>query len=163
MLLCIFLQIASGGKCYLAADKLSFMKKLFVIAFSFLALGTATAQTWKKEQLMPTADLAAKLNATTGDKPVVFNVGPMENIKTAKFVGRGTSVTAIDKMKQELSMENKNKTVVIYCGCCSFSSCPNIKPAFDALVAAGFKNTKVLEIPEGIKPDWVAKGYPMEE
>ena len=139
------------------------MKNFLVIGFTTLMMNVSLAQTWKKEQLMPTADLAAKLTATSGDKPVVFNVGPMENIKTAKFVGRGTSVTAIDKMKSELSMENKNKTVVIYCGCCSFSSCPNIKPAFDALVAAGFKNTKVLEIPEGIKPDWVAKGYPMEE
>ncbi len=139
------------------------MKNFLVIGFITLMMDVSLAQTWKKEQLMPTADLAAKLTATSGDKPVVFNVGPMENIKTAKFVGRGTSVTAIDKMKSELSMENKNKTVVIYCGCCSFSSCPNIKPAFDALVAAGFKNTKVLEIPEGIKPDWVAKGYPMEE
>jgi thiosulfate/3-mercaptopyruvate sulfurtransferase len=139
------------------------MKNFLVIGFTALMMNFTLAQTWKKEQLMPTADLAAKLTATSGDKPVVFNVGPMENIKTAKFVGRGTSVTAIDKMKSELSMENKNKTVVIYCGCCSFSSCPNIKPAFDALVAAGFKNTKVLEIPEGIKPDWVAKGYPMEE
>ena len=139
------------------------MKKLFITTIVLLFASAVTAQIWKKEQLMPTADLAAKLNGNVSDKPIVFNVGPMENIKTAKFVGRGTSVTSIDKMKSELSMENKSKTVVIYCGCCSFSSCPNIKPSFDALVAAGFKNTKVLEIPEGIKPDWVAKGYPMEE
>ena len=139
------------------------MKKLFLIGASIFLMYGADAQNWKKEHLMPTADLAAKLNAATGDKPVVFNVGPMENIKSAKFVGKGTSVTAIDRMKSELSLENKSKTVVIYCGCCSFSSCPNIKPAFDALLAAGFKNTKVLEIPEGIKPDWVAKGYPMEQ
>jgi hypothetical protein len=35
---------------------------------------------------------------------------------------------------------------------------PNIKPAYDYLIAQGFKNTKVLELPDGIKPDWVAKG-----
>jgi hypothetical protein len=138
------------------------MKKIFLIGFTVISANLAFAQTWKKEQIMPTADLAAKINASTGDKPVIFNVGPMDNIKSAKYVGKGTSVTAIDKMKQELSMENKTKSVVIYCGCCSFASCPNIKPAYDALVAAGFKNTKVLDIPEGIKPDWVAKGYPME-
>jgi thiosulfate/3-mercaptopyruvate sulfurtransferase len=139
-----------------------FMKRILFIGITFLAAHTTIAQTWKKEHLMPTADLAAKITAPAGDKPVIFNVGPMDNIKTARFVGRGTSVTAIDKMKSELSMENKNKTIVLYCGCCSFASCPNIKPAFDALISAGYKNTKVLEIPEGIKPDWVAKGYPME-
>jgi thiosulfate/3-mercaptopyruvate sulfurtransferase len=142
--------------------KTCFMKRLMLLAVSLVMIYSADAQTWKKEHLMPAADLAAKLNAATGDKPVVFNVGPMENIKTAKFVGKGTSITAIDRMKSELCLENKNKTIVLYCGCCSFSSCPNIKPAFDALLAAGFKNTRVLEIPEGIKPDWVAKGYPME-
>ncbi len=138
------------------------MKHLFIVAFTVLTANITLAQTWKKEQIMPAAELAAKINAPSGDKPMIFNVGPMDNIKTARFVGKGTSVTAIDKMKQELSMEAKTKAVVIYCGCCSFASCPNIKPAYDALVAAGFKNTKVLEIPEGIKPDWVAKGYPME-
>ena len=138
------------------------MKHLFLIAFTVITGNIALSQTWKKEQIMPAAELAAKINSPAGDKPMIFNIGPMDNIKTAKYVGKGTSVTAIDKMKSELSMESKTKSVVIYCGCCSFASCPNIKPAYDALVNAGFKNTKVLEIPEGIKPDWVAKGYPME-
>jgi len=139
------------------------MKKFFLIGFASLAANITFSQTWKKEQVMPAAELASKINSTGGDKPMIFNVGPMDNIKTAKFVGRGTSVTAIDRMKSELNMESKNKSIVIYCGCCSFASCPNIKPAYDALITAGYKNTKVLEIPEGIKPDWVAKGYPMEE
>jgi thiosulfate/3-mercaptopyruvate sulfurtransferase len=137
------------------------MKKLLVLALIFIG-SVSVAQNWKKEQLMPTAELAEKIKTDAKDKPLVFNVGPMENIKGAKFVGRGTSVTAIDKMKSELTMESKNKSIVLYCGCCSFASCPNIKPAYDALISAGYKNTKILEIAEGIKPDWVAKGYPME-
>jgi thiosulfate/3-mercaptopyruvate sulfurtransferase len=118
---------------------------------------------WKKEQLMPTKELAEKIQTNAKDKPMVFNVGPMEQIKTAIFVGKGTSATSIEKMKSTLAMENKNKAVVVYCGCCSYASCPNIKPAYDALISLGFKNVKVLELPEGIKPDWVAKGFPMEE
>ena len=112
---------------------------------------------------MPTKELAEKIQTNAKDKPLVFNVGPMEQIKTAVFVGRGTSVTGLEKLKSSVAMENKNRTVVVYCGCCSYASCPNIKPAYDVLIAAGFKNAKVLELPEGIKPDWVAKGYPMEE
>lgn len=141
------------------------MKHLLTLLFAFSGVVMSYSQTplWKKEQLMPTKELAEKIQTNAKDKPLVFNVGPMEQIKTAVFVGRGTSVTGLEKLKSSVAMENKNRTVVVYCGCCSYASCPNIKPAYDVLIAAGFKNAKVLELPEGIKPDWVAKGYPMEE
>lgn len=141
------------------------MKNLLILALTLSGLFSAHAQTpvWTKEQLMPTKELSDKIKTNAKDKPIIFNVGPMENIKTAVFVGRATSATCVEKMKSTLSMENKTKSVVVYCGCCSYASCPNIKPAYDALIGMGFKNTKVLELPEGIKPDWVAKEYPMEE
>lgn len=140
------------------------MKHILILALILSGFFSAYSQAplWKKEQLMPTQELSDKIKTNAKDKPVIFNVGPMENIKTAVFVGKATSATCVEKMKSTLAMENKNKPVVIYCGCCSYASCPNIKPAYDALIAQGFKNTKVLELPEGIKPDWVAKGYPME-
>ncbi|MBA2610509.1 MAG: rhodanese-like domain-containing protein [Bacteroidetes bacterium] len=140
--------------------------KRTIASLLFLA-GTfvACSQTplWTKDQLMPTKDLAEKIKTNAKDKPIILNVGPMELIKTAVEVGRATSVTGIEKIKSTVAMENKNKVVVVYCGCCSYASCPNIKPAYDALISTGFKNAKVLELPDGIKPDWVAKGYPMEE
>ncbi len=141
------------------------MKRLLTFALVLCSAATAFSQAivWKKEQLMPTQELADKIRANAKDKPIIFNVGPMEQIKSAQKVGLGTSISGVEKMKSTLSMENKNRTIVVYCGCCSYANCPNIKPAYDALVSAGFKNAKVLELPEGIKPDWVAKGYPMEE
>lgn len=140
------------------------MKLLFTIIFGLSGLFDSYFQTplWKKEQLMSTKELAEKIRTNTKDKPIIFNVGPMDNIKTAIALGAATNVTFSYKLKDALSMENKSKAVVVYCGCCSYSSCPNIKPAYDALISLGFKNSKVLELPEGIKPDWVAKGYPME-
>ena len=140
------------------------MKLLFTLIFiiSGLISNYFQAPIWKKEQLMPTKDLADKIATNAKDKPIIFNVGPMDNIKGAIAMGPATSVTFADRMKDALAMENKTKAVVVYCGCCSYSSCPNIKPAYDILIAQGFKNAKVLEIPEGIKPDWVAKGYPMD-
>jgi len=140
------------------------MKQLLTLVLAFSGLFSAMAQAplWKKEQLMPTQELSDKIKTNAKDKPIIFNVGPMENIKTAVFVGRATSATCVEKMKSTLAMENKTKAIVVYCGCCSYASCPNIKPAYDALVTLGFKNVKVLELPEGIKPDWVAKGFPME-
>jgi hypothetical protein len=140
------------------------MKILFtlILACSGLYSNYFQTPTWKKEQLMATKELADKITANAKDKPLIFNVGPMDNIKTAVAVGAATNVTFSEKMKATLAMENKTRAVVVYCGCCSYSSCPNIKPAYDILIAQGFKNTKVLELPEGLKPDWVAKDYPME-
>ncbi|MBI3520154.1 MAG: rhodanese-like domain-containing protein [Bacteroidetes bacterium] len=129
------------------------------IGFSFSSF---QAPTWKKEQLMSTKDLADKIKTNAKDKPLIFNVGPMENIKGAVAVGAATNITFSNRMESVLAMESKAKPVVVYCGCCSYASCPNIKPAYDKLMSLGFKNTKVLELPEGIKPDWVAKGYPVE-
>ncbi|MDP1800643.1 MAG: rhodanese-like domain-containing protein [Bacteroidota bacterium] len=136
---------------------------LFLLLFGCTFAVYSQTPLWTKEQLMPTKDLAEKIKTNAKDRPIVLNVGPMELIKTAVDVGRATSVTGIEKIKSTVAMENKNRVVVVYCGCCSYASCPNIKPAYDALISAGFKNAKVLELPEGIKPDWVAKGYPMEE
>ena len=141
------------------------MKKIFILTLIASGLAFTWYQTpaWKKEQLMPTQELADKIRTNAKDKPLIFNVGPMDLIKTSVFVGLGTSASVDEKMKSMLNMENKNRAIVVYCGCCSYASCPNIRPAYDALIASGFKNTKVLELPEGLKPDWVAKGYPMQE
>jgi rhodanese-related sulfurtransferase len=141
------------------------MKKLtFLLLFAVATFYSySQAPIWNKSQLMPTKELADKINSNAKDLPLVLNVGPMELIKTAVDVGRATSITGIEKIKTTLSQENKNRTVVVYCGCCSYASCPNIKPAYDAVIAAGFKNAKVLELPVGIKEDWVAKDYPMQK
>ena len=50
---------------------------------------------------------------------------------------------------------------MIYCGCCPWSHCPNVKPADDALRAMGFTNVKVLYIADNFGADWVNKGYPV--
>ncbi len=141
------------------------MKKIFIL---LLAIYTTSSycQTaiWKKEQMMPTKELADKINSNLNpkEKPLILNVGPMDLIKSSIEVGRATSVTGIEKIKSTVAWENKSRTIVVYCGCCSYASCPNIRPAYDALINAGFKNAKVLELPVGIREDWVAKGFPME-
>lgn len=141
------------------------MNMKYIVAFlAFLALcdqGFSQADPWKKEQIMPTAVLAAKIGSEK-ELPLILNVGPMENIKTALKVGATNTSEGIEKLKETVSGTNRNREVVLYCGCCTYSNCPNIRPAFEELQKLGFKNVKVLYIPEGIKPDWVAKGYPME-
>jgi hypothetical protein len=51
---------------------------------------------------------------------------------------------------------------VVYCGCCPWDKCPNLKPALDTLRAMGFTRVKALYIPVNLAQDWTAKGYPIE-
>jgi thiosulfate/3-mercaptopyruvate sulfurtransferase len=145
------------------------MKTLYIASLTLLinlgliAQEKTQEKIWQKDQLMATQDLAIKIKLNSKDKPLIFNVGPMDNIKGATQVGLGTAVTFGQRMQGILSMENKTKPIVIYCGCCSYSNCPNIRPAYDALIAQGFKNTKVLELPVTLKQDWIDLGYPMEK
>lgn len=138
--------------------------KLFFALFAASLLSTpsfAQQEPWKKDQVLPTAGLAAKIQSGK-DIPLILNVGPMENIKTAVKVGATNTEDGIRKLESMVSAVDKSKEIVLYCGCCTYSNCPNIRPAFTALEKLGFKNVRVLYIPEGIKPDWSGKGFPME-
>ena len=52
--------------------------------------------------------------------------------------------------------------MIIYCGCCPFRRCPNVRPAFELLKKMKFTNAKLLNLPTSLNDDWISKGYPME-
>ena len=54
----------------------------------------------------------------------------------------------------------RSKPIVLYCGCCPWSRCPNVQPAYEALRSMGFAQVKVLHIDQNFGTNWVAKGYP---
>lgn len=135
-----------------------FLLPLFVLLFSFIQ-----QEPLKKEQLMQPAELAKKINDATAAKPLIFNVGPVDQIKGAIKTGPVSTEEGFKKLRFEVFNVSKDKEIVVYCGCCSSQNCPNIRPAIKYLQEQGFKRAKVLDIPTGIKEDWVQKGYPVEE
>jgi thiosulfate/3-mercaptopyruvate sulfurtransferase len=143
-----------------------FVTLLTIISFSSFAQeakSTETVNPWKKEQILPTKVLVDKLKANNSlDLPVILNVGPMQNIKTAQLVGAVNYEFGMMRLKDKLSGMDKTMDVVFYCGCCSYKTCPNIRPAYEAATKAGFKKVWVLDLPIGIDEDWVKKGYPVE-
>lgn len=114
------------------------------------------------KQLIEPAALAKNLLDPNAEHPVVFNVGPVDQIKGAIRTGPVSTPEGLNELKLKAAALTKSKNIVVYCGCCSSSNCPNIRPALSYLLAAGFTHTKVLNIPTGIKEDWVQKGYPVE-
>jgi len=59
-------------------------------------------------------------------------------------------------------MSRETTPLVVYCGCCPWDKCPNIRPAFHELQTLGFANAKTLLLPHNFQSDWVAKGLPIE-
>ncbi|MGZ5243679.1 MAG: rhodanese-like domain-containing protein [Bacteroidia bacterium] len=118
---------------------------------------------WTPEELMQPKQLAESINNNSADKPVIFNMGPSGSIKGAIDIGPAEEAENMEKLKAELSKLPKDKPVVVYCGCCPYERCPNVRPAFKLLKEMNFVNGKLLDMPENLKTDWINKGYPMKE
>ena len=103
-------------------------------------------------------------NLKPSETPIIFNVGPVErNIKGAIYIGPTSVSLGIDTLRSKVQGINKNASIVIYCGCCAFEHCPNIKPAYDELKKLNFANTYVLGLKIDLYTDWEKLGYPVEK
>jgi thiosulfate/3-mercaptopyruvate sulfurtransferase len=121
------------------------------------------SEPWKPEQLMEPAELAAIINNSAATKPMVINIGPAGAIKGSIKTGAAKEKEHLNKLKTILSKESKNNAIVIYCGCCPFDKCPNIRPAFTLLNKMKFTKHKLLNLAKNLKVDWIDKGYPMNQ
>jgi hypothetical protein len=121
----------------------------------------ANLNPWTARQLMEPADLAAIIKGPRTDKPLIFNIGSVEDIKGAKHIGPVSETANFDKFKSAIHSLPKNTVIVIYCGCCPFTKCPNIRPAFFELKKLGFTNIKVLNLSVNLETNWISKGYPL--
>jgi rhodanese-related sulfurtransferase len=143
-------------------QKLSFIKLFTLLSFLFFA-GTSSAQNpqnWTSKQLMQPSELANDINAKK-DIPVIISVGPGAPIPNSIDIGLVNNKEGLDKLKNELNSLAKDKKVVVYCGCCPYEHCPNVRPAIGTLKSMNFTNYYLLDLPNNIKKDWIEKGYPV--
>jgi rhodanese-related sulfurtransferase len=130
-----------------------------------LAAAVAVAAAAEMALVQPrelTAQLAGK-----GARPAVFMVGPnvlyrSKHIPGSVFAGPGQSEAGLAMLKAEAGKLPRDREVVVYCGCCPWDRCPNVKPAVDLLKQMGFQKVKALYLATGFKVDWLDKGYAAE-
>jgi thiosulfate/3-mercaptopyruvate sulfurtransferase len=139
-----------------------------------LAGGSATSPTQAQSatdlapgssQLISPADLLKILQSPKGEKPLILNVGPhllymQAHIPGSEYIGPGSDWQAIESLRRRVKSVPHKTFIVLYCGCCPWSHCPNVHPAYNELHKAGFTNVKVLYIADNFGTDWVYKGYP---
>lgn len=118
---------------------------------------------WSEKQLLAPAVLAEKLSSGKAANTYIFNIGPSGKIKNSITIGATQEAKNIALLKKKLAQVPKNSEVVIYCGCCPFQHCPNIRPAFMLLNEMKFTNARLLNMPKNLKVDWIDKGYPMQK
>jgi len=117
---------------------------------------------WTIAQTVEPAALVKEL--ASSNKPVVACVAPRflyegGHIPGASFHGPASTPQGLDDLKKWASTIPKSTNLVVYCGCCPLSHCPNLRPAFEALHAMGFSHLRVLLLPTNFYTDWASKGY----
>ncbi len=148
---------------------MKYFKYLFITAMAVMLFAiNANAQNlglkkqvWADKYLMETKTLVSMINNPRAAKPTIYNIGFVGNIPGAKKLEPASKEAGLIQLKAELKNMPKNSPIVIYCGCCPFEHCPNVKPAFTMLQKLGYSNAKILNLPTSIKADWMDKGYPM--
>jgi len=117
---------------------------------------------WTNDQLLQPLDLATTLKDNK-EIPVIFSIGPGAIIPHSKDMGMVKEEENFKKFKQELEGLPKDTSIIIYCGCCPYEHCPNVRPAIQLLKEMKFTNYKLLDLPHNIKVDWIDKGYPTSQ
>ncbi|HEX4374989.1 MAG TPA: rhodanese-like domain-containing protein [Puia sp.] len=131
-----------------------------IVITSFRATQT---EPWKQNQLIEPKVLSTEIESQKTLKPLIISVGPGALIKGSVDIGPAKEKANLDKLKELLSKENKSREIIIYCGCCPFEHCPNIRPAFTLLNEMKFTNQKLLNLSHNLKTDWIDKGYPVNK
>lgn len=124
---------------------------------------TTGSDPWTVKNVITVKELSRELSHKK-NKPLLLHVGfsflyQQSHIPGSKYVGPARSRTGINSIKQAVKHYKKNKNIVVYCGCCPWTDCPNVRPAYAALKKMGYKNVKVLYIPDSFMKDWTKEGY----
>jgi thiosulfate/3-mercaptopyruvate sulfurtransferase len=136
------------------------MKTLILgIAILFTAALAADLVTIEPNNLA--GQLAAKRT-----HPTIIQVGPnvlfrSKHIPGAIYGGAAGKPEGIDQLKKAVSGLPLDAEIIIYCGCCPWASCPNVKPALAQLQQLGYRQVKILHVETGFAQDWADKGYPV--
>jgi hypothetical protein len=122
----------------------------------------ADSDPWTKAQTVQVTDLVKELGDSKTAPTVVFvgfkRLYTSGHIKGAQYHGTAGSEEGLKELAAWAAGISRRTNLVIYCGCCPMEHCPNIRPAFKVLQDLGFKNLRVLLLPQDFATDWAGKG-----
>lgn len=113
-------------------------------------------------------EMAKILQSSKGQKPLVLHVGfknfySQARIPGSEYEGPASKPEGLEMLRKRLGPLPRKQFIVLYCGCCPWDKCPNVKPAYDTVRAMGFTNVKVIHIAENFGANWAAPGLPVSK
>jgi hypothetical protein len=143
-------------------------------AFGVLLLGAllvpvaahaAAADTVAVADRMQPAELAPLLALPQDQRPVLLHVGfkalyHTAHIAGSTYAGPGSKPEGLRALKAALQPLPRDRQVVLYCGCCPWKDCPNVRPAFRTARAMGFKHVRVLYLAKNLRQSGLDQGLP---
>jgi hypothetical protein len=137
--------------------------KISLIIISILLLNinckSQNPVNWTDKQLIEPATLANMIKLKKD--LTIISIGPAATIPGSLDNGMVNNKAGLDKLKLALKNLPRNKKIVVYCGCCPYEHCPNVRPAIDVLNEMKFTNFFLLDLPHNIRKDWIDKGFPV--
>jgi thiosulfate/3-mercaptopyruvate sulfurtransferase len=139
------------------------MQRLIPLILFGLLLSAAGTEPWTDNDLVQPEQASKDVRT-----PLLIHVGfPVlyraSHITGSVYAGPGSREEGIADLKKAVAGQPRDRQIVLYCGCCPFDKCPNIRPAFAALHEMGFTHVKVMVVPTNLKTDWIDKGYPTDK
>jgi rhodanese-related sulfurtransferase len=137
---------------------------LHTIAFQPALADTEPAASIPAASLIQPAELAIQLRSGVS-QPLLLQVGfralyDRAHIPGAEYAGPAREEEGLRHLRERVATLPRDAAIVIYCGCCPWSHCPNVAAAYAALRQLGFTHVKVLYIADNFGSDWLDKGYP---
>ena len=139
---------------------------LVILASLAAARGKGKDAIGAGQRISPKALAGLLAAAPAAQRPLLLQVGfqmlyRQAHIPGSVYAGPGRSPEGLALEAAALKGRPKDQPIVLYCGCCPWSHCPNVLPAFKEAQTLGFKDVKVLVIDQDFGRDWADLGYPV--
>jgi len=146
----------------------AFLLPATLAAAQFGSVPIVSATEIPQSALIQPVQLNADLQKKAGEAPLILQVGSnmmfaQGHIPGAEFAGPAVQPEGIELLRNRAASLPRGKYIVLYCGCCPWTRCPNMGTAYRFLLGMGFKNVKALYLPNNFGEDWVSKGYRVEK
>jgi rhodanese-related sulfurtransferase len=143
----------------------SLLSACLLLVAASAALAAKPAESIPAAKLVQPADWAAQVKDGTAGRTLTLHVGfktmfDQAHIPGSEYAGPGNTGAGLQVLRDRVAGLAKDAPILIYCGCCPWSRCPNMAAAYDVLVELGFTNVKAMIINDNFGTDWVDKGYP---
>lgn len=130
-----------------------------------LSLAAQPATSIPQDILIQPAQWAAKLKDGSASRTLMLHVGfktmfDQAHIPGSEYAGPGNTGAGLQVLRDRVAALPKDSPIVIYCGCCPWTRCPNMAGAYETLVELGFTDVKAIFIADNFGKDWVDQGYP---